>query len=146
MTLSEKVSYLKGVAEGLSFDPQQSKEGKLIAIMMDVLEHMALTIEDNDDSIQALADQVDELDDALSGLESAVCDELDLPGEDDADEEDAILGEDEFFELECPHCQDVIVVDQDVLEAGQVTCPNCGQAFSVELTYEDEDASDEEDE
>ena len=85
MTLSEKVSYLKGVAEGLSFDPQQSKEGKLIAIMMDVLEHMALTIEDNDDSIQALADQVDELDDALSGLESAVCDELDLPGEDDAD-------------------------------------------------------------
>ena len=48
MTLSEKVAYLKGVAEGLKFDPEKSAEGKLISIMMDILEHMALNAEEND--------------------------------------------------------------------------------------------------
>ena len=42
MTLSEKVAYLKGVAEGLKFDPEKSAEGKLISIMMDILEQMCI--------------------------------------------------------------------------------------------------------
>ena len=42
MTLSEKVAYLKGVAEGLKFDPEKTNEGKLISIMMDILEQISL--------------------------------------------------------------------------------------------------------
>lgn len=52
MTLSEKVAYLKGVAEGLKFDPDKTTEGKLISIMMDILEHLSLNTEEDDDSIQ----------------------------------------------------------------------------------------------
>ena len=34
MTISEKVAYLKGLAEGLDLDVEKSKEGKLISVMI----------------------------------------------------------------------------------------------------------------
>ena len=150
MTLSEKVAYLKGVAEGLKFDPEKTSEGKLISIMMDILEHIALNSEENDDSIQALADQLDDVSDSLSMVEDYVYGEEfdfsdDEEDEDDAEEALAALEEDGFFELECPNCDDTLVVDKSVLDSGKVTCPGCGQAFEIELGYEDaEDDSDEE--
>jgi ribosomal protein S27E len=150
MTLSEKVAYLKGVAEGLKFDPEKTSEGKLISIMMDILEHIALNSEENDDSIQALADQLDDVSDSLSLVEDYVYGEEfdfsdDEEDEDDAEEALAALEEDGFFELECPNCDDTLVVDKSVLDSGKVTCPGCGQAFEIELGYEDaEDDSDEE--
>ena len=33
MTISEKVAYLKGLAEGLAIDTEKSKEGKLISVI-----------------------------------------------------------------------------------------------------------------
>lgn len=143
MTLSEKVAYLKGVAEGLKFDPEKSSEGKLISIMMDILEHIALNAEENDDSIQALADQLDDVSDSLAMLEDYVYsgefDSDDDDDEDDAEEALAALEEDGFFELECPNCADTLVVDKSVLDSGHVTCPGCGQEFEIELGYEDAD-------
>ena len=148
MTLSEKVAYLKGVAEGLKFDPDKSPEGKLISIMMDILEHMALNAEENDDSIQALADQLDDVSDSLALVEDYVySDEFtedDEDDEDDAEEALEALEEDGFFELECPNCGDTLVVDKSVLDSGSVTCPGCGQEFEIELGYEDEEDSEEE--
>lgn len=148
MTLSEKVAYLKGVAEGLKFDPDKSPEGKLISIMMDILEHMALNAEENDDSIQALADQLDDVSDSLALVEDYVySDEFtedDEDEEDDAEEALEALEEDGFFELECPNCSDTLVVDKSVLDSGSVTCPGCGQEFEIELGYEDEEDSEEE--
>ena len=46
MTISEKVAYLKGMAEGLDIDTESSKEGKLISMMMDILQDVALELED----------------------------------------------------------------------------------------------------
>ena len=43
MEISEKVAYLKGLAEGLNLDTD-SKEGKLIAAIIDVLDDMAETM------------------------------------------------------------------------------------------------------
>lgn len=141
MTLSEKVAYLKGVAEGLKFDPEKSAEGKLISIMMDILEHIAINAEDQDDSIQALADQLDDVSDSLAMVEDYVySDEFDFDDEDeedDAEEALAALEEDGFFELECPNCADTLVVDKSVLDSGHVTCPGCGQEFEIELGYEE---------
>lgn len=149
MTLSEKVAYLKGVAEGLKFDPEKSAEGKLISIMMDILEHVAVNAEENDDSIQALADQLDDVSDSLALLEDYVyseefdSDEDDDEDYDDAEEALAALEEDGFFELECPNCGDTLMVDKGVLDSGRVTCPGCGQEFSIELGYEDVDDEDD---
>ena len=45
MTISEKVAYLKGLAEGLNLDVEKSKEGKLISVMIGILEEVGLSIE-----------------------------------------------------------------------------------------------------
>ena len=50
MEISEKVAYLKGLAEGLALDTE-SKEGKLIAAIMDVLDGMGIRFEDIDDKL-----------------------------------------------------------------------------------------------
>ena len=42
MTISEKVAYLKGLAEGLNIDTDKSKEGKLISVMIGILEEIGL--------------------------------------------------------------------------------------------------------
>ena len=47
MEISEKVAYLKGLAEGLNLDTD-SKEGKLIAAIIDVLDDMAETMYKNE--------------------------------------------------------------------------------------------------
>ncbi len=153
MTLSEKVAYLKGVAAGSGFSPEKSPEGKLISIMMDILEHMALNAEENDDSIQALADQLDDVSDSLAMVEDYVYSEdFDFDGEDEDEDEDvddaeealAALEEDGFFELECPNCADILMVDKGVLDAGTVACPGCGQEFEIEIGVEDADETEDE--
>ena len=42
MTISEKVAYLKGLAEGLDLDTAKSKEGKLISVMIGILEEIGM--------------------------------------------------------------------------------------------------------
>ena len=45
MNTSEKVAYVKGLAEGLGYD-DKSKEGKILAAILDILEDVAHDIED----------------------------------------------------------------------------------------------------
>ena len=48
MTVTEKVAYLKGLAEGLGIE-EDSKEGKLLKAVMDVLADLAVSVEDLED-------------------------------------------------------------------------------------------------
>ena len=54
MTISEKVAYLKGLAEGMELDTEKSKEGKLISVMIGILEEVGLSIEDLEENAIAL--------------------------------------------------------------------------------------------
>ena len=45
MTVTEKVSYLKGLAEGLGID-ESEKNGKMIKAIIDVLEDIGLELEE----------------------------------------------------------------------------------------------------
>ena len=72
MTISEKVAYLKGLADGLDLDQETSKEGKLIAKIIDVLEDVGFAVEDLEVEVEALADGMESMADpvhrpALSG-------------------------------------------------------------------------------
>lgn len=126
MTISEKVAYLKGLAEGLNLDVEKSKEGKLISVIIGILEDLGLSVEDLEDSVQAIGDEIDAITDDLSEMEDAFCDE----DSDDGDFED----DDDFFEIECPKCEAKLIIDEDVLSAGEITCPNCNQKFELDLT------------
>ena len=58
MEISEKVAYLKGLAEGLALDTE-SKEGKLIAAIIDVLDDMSGKFEDLEDELCDVEDGLD---------------------------------------------------------------------------------------
>ncbi|MDE6108275.1 MAG: hypothetical protein K2F83_06355, partial [Oscillospiraceae bacterium] len=72
----------------------------------------------------------------LSDVEELVYDDEDDEDEDDWDDD---YDEDEdFFEVACPSCGADIVIDQDVLNAGTVECPGCGDKFAIDLTDDEE--------
>ena len=136
MTISEKVAYLKGLAEGLDLDTTKSKEGKLISVMIGILEELAMSVEDLEENALNLGEEIDVLSDDLADVESEVFDE-------DDDWEDY---DDDWFEVECPTCGADIVVDDEALADGEVECPSCGTRYAMELTDEDEQDEAEEDE
>ena len=65
MTISEKVAYLKGLAEGLGVNAEDSKEGKVLAVVIDALEQIGLSIEDLENNVQELGEELDAISDDL---------------------------------------------------------------------------------
>ena len=131
MTISEKVAYLKGLAEGLDLDTEKSKEGKIISVMIGILEEIGLSIEDLEENALALGEEIDVLSDDLADVEAIVFDDEDEEYEDEDDEEEY---DDDWFEVECPSCDEVLVVDEDALEEGYIKCPNCESEYSLDLS------------
>ena len=136
MTISEKVAYLKGLAEGLDLDTTKSKEGKLISVMIGIMEELAMSVEDLEENALNLGEEIDVLSDDLADVEEVVFDE---------DEDDNMEDyDDDWFEVECPTCGADIVVDDEALADGEVECPGCGARYAMELTDdEDEEEADE---
>ena len=138
MTISEKVAYLKGLAEGLNLDTEKSKEGKLISVMIGILEEIGLSIEDLEENTQALGEEIDVLSDDLSDVEDVVFDEDEDEDEDDEDYDD------DWFEVECPTCEEPLVIDDKALADGMIQCPNCHDKFALDLSHDTVEADDEE--
>ena len=134
MTISEKVAYLKGLAEGLDLDTTKSKEGKLISVMIGILEELAMSVEDLEENALNLGEEIDVLSDDLADVEEVVFDE------DESEDEDY---DDDWFEVECPNCGADIVVDEDALSEGEVECPDCGARYAMELTEDEEEEEDD---
>lgn len=103
MTLTEKVAYLKGLMEGLDFQAE-TKEGKIIKLMADILEDMALEITDLQDDVDDINEYMEAVDEDLTNVEE----ELFGDCYDDFDDECCCCGEDdECCDDECDACQNV---------------------------------------
>ncbi len=128
MTVTEKVAYLKGLAEGLEIE-EKSKEGKLLTAIMDVLSDLAVSVEDLEDYTAELTEQVDAIDEDLDALEGEVYgdDECDC---DDCDDED---WDEEFYDVTCPNCNEEFNVDEETLMEGSINCPNCGEHLEFDI-------------
>ena len=129
MTVTEKVAYLKGLAEGLALD-ESKPEAKLIKAMIDVLDDIALSVSDLEDGLDLISEQLDAVDEDLDELEGFVYEELD--DDDDCCCDDCYDDDDEFYDVECPACHEVIGIDADTLEEGSIECPNCGELLEFE--------------
>lgn len=143
MEITEKVAYLKGLAEGMELDTGK-KEGKLLAAIIDVLEDIALELSDIEDAQEELGDGLDAVSDDLEDVEDLLYGEDD---DEDGEYELDDLGEDEeCYATTCPTCEESIYFDESVLEDGQVICPNCGERleFDLDSLDEDEDGDSEE--
>ena len=135
MDLNAKAAYIRGLMTGMEFDPE-SKNGKIIAAMMDLLEEMAATVVEHDDALDQVYDELETLDQDLDDVVSDLY-ELEDDEDDEDDEEPADL-----CEVTCPNCGAVVTVDEDTLLSQDLTCPNCHAAFDIEI--KDEEDEDEE--
>ena len=118
MNLTEKVSYLKGLMEGLSID-ENSPEGKIFAAMFDLLDDMALTVTELEGSVTEMEELVDIIDEDLGAVEEELFD-------DDIDDED-------YYELDCPNCGELICMVTELAKEGEVECPACGEKIEFDL-------------
>ena len=128
--MKEKAAYLKGLMEGLEIG--DSKEGKVLKAMYDLLEDLCDTVADMDDDLDQVYDELDAMDEDMDDLEEAVF------GDDEDDEE-------ECYATTCPECEEEIFFDDSVLEDGKVECPNCGATLEFDPAdlVEDEEEKDD---
>ena len=128
MEIMEKVAYMKGLAEGLGLDAN-SKEVKLLHVMMDLLDDIALELQDIRDEQSELEEGLDAVSDDLADVETRL---YELDGEDDDGDEDG-----EVYQTTCPNCEEDIFFDETILADGSILCPNCGEKLEFDLEEPD---------
>ena len=150
MTLSEKAAYLKGLMDGLKLDTEKA-EGKMIAAMVELLGDVTKRIADIEETTIAISDELDEIEEDLDAIEDYILDEEDEDYEDEDEDEDwdgwneddeegFDFGDEDstIYEVTCA-CGEVLNFDEETLEAGSMTCPNCGELLEFSMDDEDEE-------
>ena len=154
MTTSEKVAYLKGLADGLNLG-KETKEEKLISAIIDTLECIALDIEDLEDTVFEMGEEIDAISDDLSVVEDFLLDEDDDDDccccDDDYDDDDRCCSghgghhgggccgghqHPVLYEVTCPACENTITIDEEVLSLGSIKCPSCDGTLEFDLDGE----------
>ena len=147
MTISEKSAYLKGLMDGMKLNTE-SDEGKMIAAIVDLLGDVTRKITDIEDTTIAISDELDEIEEDLDAIEDFIMDEDDYDDEDEYEDEEWDEDEDyeegfdfgdedsTIYEVQCA-CGEVINFDEETLEAGSISCPNCGE--TLEFSFEDDE-------
>ena len=142
MDLNAKAAYIRGLMTGMEFDAD-SKNGKVIAAMMDLLEEMAATVTEHDDALDQVYDELETLDQDLDDVVS------DIYGDDEEDDDDNEDEEDHgaLYEVTCPNCGQISTLDEETLmdPEGDLVCPHCGATFDIELEGTEEDSAEETD-
>ena len=111
--LNEKVSYLKGMAEGLGIN-SETAEGKLLLAILDVLQDISDEVEVNTAVSDELAEDVAEL--------MECCNEC------------AFDDEEDYFEIECEKCGEIITLTDELLDSEDpIVCPKCGEVIEIEF-------------
>lgn len=126
--LGEEVAYLRGLAEGLEIE-SETKEGKMICKIIDVLENLADTLDDMQEDYDELVEYVESVDEDLSDVEDILYEEDDDDFDDEDYDDEDYEDEDElsYIEMECPNCGDLVDIDEELLfdDSVDVICPNC---------------------
>ena len=151
--ISNQVSYLKGLAEGMNIS-EKTDEGKLIAKLIDVLSDAADELDALWTRNDELEMRIDELDEEMYAAEmdiDAIYDDIEGDIEIDDydeymdDEDDDLFDmydddEDDLFEITCPECGEDVVVDFDMLdEENNIVCPNCHKDIELEFDMDDDE-------
>lgn len=150
MTASEKVAYLKGLAEGLGVN-DGTDQGKLMLAVIDVLDSLAADVEALEEHAESIEDSIDEISGDMEYLEDLCIGDYDCE-EDDADNGDDSLpcsgcsgcgggyddeeddADDIEYEVTCPKCGETITVYDEDLDFGSVRCPKCDAELEFDLS------------
>jgi len=127
--LTDRISYLQGLAEGMKLNPEKDSN-RLILGILEVLGEVGASFESLAASHEELSDYVESIDEDLADLE-----------EDLYDDEDENMAEDDrgdgLIEYECPHCGTLIMINPDEVDFEEdAKCPECGKELFPELPDE----------
>lgn len=110
-SIEQSIAYLKGLMEGVDLDCS-TKESKIFYAITQVLD--------------AMAEEMDVLHEQSSYCEDMIDELLD----DDLyfDENEEASSDDEFVEIECPNCHEMVYFDAETYENTEdLICPNCAK-------------------
>ncbi len=155
MTASEKVAYLKGLADGLGLG-KETKEDKLISAIIDALETIAEEIDELNETSFDLGEELDAISDDLAAVEEVIygdeecdcgCGRKDEDDDEEVDHECGCghhghghgcgcghhHGHGPVYGITCPVCDNTITLDEQVLNLGSIECPSCGGTFELDF-------------
>ena len=113
--IKEKVSYLRGLAEGLGVGSDAT--GKLLNEIIATLDSMADALDENEAAIMELDECVDDIYEEIDEIDELLYDDED----------------DDFVEFECPNCGETAFFDKEMLENSEnLICPNCTASIVTE--------------
>ena len=146
MNITEKAAYLKGLMDGLKLDTEKP-EGQMIASIVELLGDVTTTLANVQETTIAISDELDEIEEDLDAIEDYILSEDEEDFEDDYeddfddeeyDEEGFDYGDEDstIYEVECV-CGEIVDFDEETLENGSITCPNCGELLEF-VVEEDE--------
>jgi len=75
--LYEKIAYLNGLLDGMDIDNNNSKEGKALLLVSEILEDIVSIVEDLDVEQEEMEDYVTAIDEDLSSIENEIFEDLD---------------------------------------------------------------------
>lgn len=138
--ISEKISYLQGLCEGMNIG-ENTSQGKIILGILAVLDDLATEARELRGGLRDFRDYLQTIDDDLFELQESLSDE--------EDEED-----DDYIELTCPKCGEELYFDAEILDDEdkiEIICPSCNEvvfihdgAFDFESTPIDEEGEQKE--
>lgn len=147
MTLTEKLAYIKGLAEGLSLDGT-TKEGKVLLALVDLMGDVTTAVSELASDMDQAYEELDAIDEDLTDIEEFLWEDEDEDEDwDDEDWDDECdcgcdcghdHDEDELFdggiyEITCPKCGEIVCMDEEMLFSPDCGCPNCGTSFEVDF-------------
>jgi len=126
-SIGKRVTYLKGLAEGLNLG-NDTREQKLLGVIIEILGEISTELEELQEDVTALNEDMDVLVEDMQELE-------DMCFEDETGDESCCSHDHkqhQFYAVKCPSCQSEITIDEDVLDTGAIDCPNCGEHLELE--------------
>ncbi len=129
--LSERISYIRGLADGLELG-EDSKEAKVISAMIELLDDMAFSVEELEEQQDLINDDLDEMDEIVGELEDYVYGE---------DCDCGCCDDMEFEDVTCPSCGAEIELDDDMIsdDCSYFICPSCHEKIDIDWGCDDGD-------
>ncbi len=133
MNSRERIAYLKGL---LDFMPREEKEARIYSAIVEALDALALELEEHmkllelqREDCDSLADEVDELQEAVYELEESLGAESDSDY-DGVDEDGLEELTESYISTTCPSCAYTFYYKyEEGRENEKLVCPGCGEEF-----------------
>lgn len=139
MNSGERIAYLRGLLDSM---PGGEKENRVYGAILESLDALALELKEQTkllalqrEDCDSLADEIDDLHEALYEVQEALEIDPDSDYEDDEDEdENAELTSESYASATCPSCAYTFYYRHEENREGmQIVCPGCGEEFNQEF-------------